>query len=186
MRPSTGFYLFIVFNCDSKLIYRSLGFFFRDSKLACWRKCWRQPVVAYNGGLLRCAHNFSVETEGTLKLFSGYCIFVRVVKITFLETAWNIGLIGQKNFFAAIFCSFFFKFSTPILAKLRQCSASFWHFEASMHAFMIVCESAKISKKYENFQNLRNFDFFPNFFSRLICIKGLEYDWILLHARLFV
>ena len=92
----------------------------------------------------------------------------------------------SKKFFCCYFLQLFFKFSTPILAKLRQCSASFWHFEASMHAFMIVCESAKISKKYENFQNLRNFDFFPNFFSRLICIKGLEYDWILLHARLFV
>ena len=55
LEASTGFYLFIVFNCDSKLIYRSLGFFSEIVNLhvggSAGASLWWLTMVAYCGVL---------------------------------------------------------------------------------------------------------------------------------------
>ena len=95
---------------------------------------------------------------------------------------------SKKNIFRYHFFRSFFKLSTLILAKLGHCSSFFWHFEGAMHALWLLMTPRKFWKKNENVQNLWNFGVFFNliFFSRLIWIKELDYDWILLHAQMFV
>ena len=138
------------FNCDSKLIYRSVSFFSEILNLQVGASCWRQPVLAVclpsqrgNWGYFKAVFCVLYICDSGENYFFGNYMKYRSDR-------------SKKFFFRCYFRSFF-KFSTPILAKLGHCSAIFWHFEGAMHALWLLMTPRKFwKKKWKCF----NFSFF--------------------------
>ena len=161
------------------MIYRSVGFFYffliRGSKLACWRKV---EMLAQSGWWWKCAYNYSVDNEGTIKLFflvlcncdSGESYFFgNYIKY---RSDWS-----KKNFFfAAIFFAAFF-ITSHILIKLRQYSVLLWHFSCAMNQEWWFMRKNNW-KKFSNFSQIGSFSKFFEMYS------GFHFEsriWILLN-----
>ena len=124
--------------------------------------CWRQPVVVVvclplqrgNWGYFKAVFWVLYICDSGENYFFGNYMKYRSDR--------------SRKIFLLLFFRSFFKFWTPILAKLGNCFAIYRHFKGAMHTLWLLMSKRKFWKKkwkFSKFMKFWNlFDFFLKFF----------------------